>query len=152
MFSYLRAKYDDLPEKGKFATGAAVGFGGSRVAIKSAVSVVKVAGAAFIAYVCLSLSIRLSLYSGTFLTPQHCVTTFSTEVLNAAGVLDDIPSLSEEQSAMAENVKRRALSAASGFRTTLRKRLNPENLKSLMETDRMATMGAAAGAFVGFLL
>ena len=49
VFSYLREKYDELPENGKFATGALVGFGGSRVAIKSAVSVVKVAGAAFIA-------------------------------------------------------------------------------------------------------
>ena len=85
-------------------------------------------------------------------SPGNTVLPYSTEVLNAAGVLDDIPSLSEEQSEMAENVKRRALSAASGFRTTLRKRLNPENFKSLMETDRMATMGAAAGAFVGFLL
>lgn len=49
VFSYLREKYDELPEKGKFATGAVLGFGGSRVAIKSAVTVVKVAGAAFIA-------------------------------------------------------------------------------------------------------
>ena len=49
VLSYLREKYDDLPEKGKFATGAVVGFGASRIAIKSAVGVVKVAGAAFIA-------------------------------------------------------------------------------------------------------
>jgi hypothetical protein len=49
LFSYLRQKYDALPENGKFASGAAIGFGASRVAIKSAVGVVKVAGAAFIA-------------------------------------------------------------------------------------------------------
>jgi hypothetical protein len=49
VLSYLREKYDEMPEKGKFATGAAVGFGSSRIAIKSAVGVVKVAGAAFIA-------------------------------------------------------------------------------------------------------
>ena len=77
---------------------------------------------------------------------------FSTEVLNAAGVLDDIPSFSEEQTEVAEGLKRRALKYANGFRTTVRKRLNPENIRSLMETDRMATMGAGAGAFVGFLL
>jgi hypothetical protein len=47
--SYLRSKYDDLPEQGKFATGAALGFGGSRIVVKSAASVVKVAGAAFVA-------------------------------------------------------------------------------------------------------
>jgi hypothetical protein len=72
--------------------------------------------------------------------------------LNAAGVLDDIPSFSEDQTEVAANLKRRALTAATDFRNTVRKRLNPDNLKSLMETDRMATMGAAAGAFVGFLL
>jgi hypothetical protein len=45
---YLRDKYDELPEKGKFVAGAAVGFGVSRVAVKSAVGVVKVAGAAYV--------------------------------------------------------------------------------------------------------
>jgi hypothetical protein len=49
LMGYLRSKYDDLPEKGKFATGGLLGFGVSRMAIKSAVSVVKIAGAAFIA-------------------------------------------------------------------------------------------------------
>jgi hypothetical protein len=45
---YLREKYDDLPEKGKFAAGAAAGFGVSRVAVKSAVGIVKIAGAAYV--------------------------------------------------------------------------------------------------------
>jgi hypothetical protein len=49
LFSQLREKYDELPEKGKFATGAFAGFVGARVTVKSAVSVVKVAGAAYIA-------------------------------------------------------------------------------------------------------
>ena len=40
--------YDKLPPSGKFAAGAGVGLVGSRVAVKSAVSGVKVAGAAFI--------------------------------------------------------------------------------------------------------
>ena len=44
----LRSKYDGLPQSGKFATGAAVGFGTSRVAVKGAVSFVKIAGAAFV--------------------------------------------------------------------------------------------------------
>jgi hypothetical protein len=45
----LRAKYDALPETGKFATGAFIGFSGSRIVVNSAVGVVKIAGAAFIA-------------------------------------------------------------------------------------------------------
>lgn len=45
----LKEKYDELPPKGKFASGAFLGFAGSRFAVKSAVSIVKVAGAAFIA-------------------------------------------------------------------------------------------------------
>ena len=40
--------YDKLPPSGKFAAGAGVGFVGSRVAVKSTVSGVKAAGAAFI--------------------------------------------------------------------------------------------------------
>jgi hypothetical protein len=75
-----------------------------------------------------------------------------TEVLNAAGVLDNIPSFSNEQIKLAESMKRRALTIASDFRQTVRKRVSPEQLKSFMESDRMATMGAAAGAFVGFML
>lgn len=75
-----------------------------------------------------------------------------TEVLNAAGVLDDIPKLSEEHTAVVESFKLRALKYADEFRTTVRKRLNPDKLKSLMETDRMATMGVATGGVVGLLL
>jgi hypothetical protein len=45
----LREKYDDLPEQGKFVTGAVVGYGGSKLVTKSAVTVVKFAGAAFVA-------------------------------------------------------------------------------------------------------
>ena len=72
-----------------------------------------------------------------------------TEALNAAGVLDDIPSFSSDGT---ENLKRRALTFASDFRENVRQRLGPEGLKGLMEKDRIATMGAATGAFVGFLV
>jgi hypothetical protein len=51
LVAQLKEKYDELPDNGKFATGAFAGFVGSRIAVKSAVSIVKVAGAAFIAYV-----------------------------------------------------------------------------------------------------
>lgn len=124
VFAYLREKYDDLPEKGKFAAGVTIGFTGSRLAIKSATTVVKVTGAAFVA----------------------------TEVLSAVGVLDEIPSLSEEQTEVAQQLKQRAVAFANNFRSTIRRRLNTDNIKRLMETDRMVTMGVATGAFVGFIV
>mmetsp|Transcript_22798 Transcript_22798/g.63603 ORF Transcript_22798/g.63603 Transcript_22798/m.63603 type:complete len:160 (-) Transcript_22798:1476-1955(-) len=123
-FSFFKEKYDGLPESGKFATGAAIGFGGSRVAVNSAVGVVKFAGAAFVA----------------------------SEVLNAAGLLDDIPSFSDEQVQLAESMKRRALKTAQGFRQKVRDSVNPAKVQSFLETDKMAAMGLAAGAFVGFVV
>ena len=45
----LKEKYDSLSDHGKFATGAVVGFGISRITVKSAVGIVKVAGAAYVA-------------------------------------------------------------------------------------------------------
>lgn len=122
-YDYLKQKYDDLPENGKLATGAVAGYGVSRVAIKSAVTVVKVAGAAFVA----------------------------TEALNAAGILDEIK-FPDAYSDSKENLKRRALTAANGFRNGVRERLKPETLKNFMETDRMASIGFASGAFLGFVL
>jgi hypothetical protein len=45
----LRDQYEKLPDQGKFATGSVVGFGASKMVVKSAVTFVKVAGAAFVA-------------------------------------------------------------------------------------------------------
>lgn len=50
-FSKLQAKYKSLSPKGKVATGAAVGFIGSRLALTTVASVAKVGAAAFITYV-----------------------------------------------------------------------------------------------------
>jgi N12 class adenine-specific DNA methylase len=47
--SQAREQYDQLPEQGKFATGAIAGFGASKLVVNSAVKFVKIAGAAFIA-------------------------------------------------------------------------------------------------------
>lgn len=44
----IQEKYDGLPDKGKLAAGAAVGFVGSRVVLNSAMGAIKVAGVAFI--------------------------------------------------------------------------------------------------------
>lgn len=40
--------YDDLPPPGKFATGAGIGFVGSRLTVKTASNALKAAGATFI--------------------------------------------------------------------------------------------------------
>lgn len=122
-YDYLKQKYDELPENGKLATGAVAGYAVSRVAIKSAVTVVKVAGAAFVA----------------------------TEALNAAGVLDEIKG-PDFFSSDKENLKKRALTAANNFRNGVRERLNPETYKKYMETERMASIGFASGAFMGFII
>ena len=72
--------------------------------------------------------------------------------MDFVGVLDDIPSFSEEQLAVAENMKRRALTAANNFRSSVRRRLNPSTIQNWMEADRMGTLGALSGALVGFML
>jgi hypothetical protein len=47
----VKKQFDSLEPRGKFWAGAAVGFVGSRLALSSAVTAVKVAGVAFVAYV-----------------------------------------------------------------------------------------------------
>lgn len=49
IFKSLYEKYDKLPEQGKFATGAAIGYTSSRMAVGTATTVLKVAGATYIA-------------------------------------------------------------------------------------------------------
>lgn len=48
MLSSLKESYDNLPDAGKFATGAVAGFGVTRFTVNKVVTVVKLAGAAFI--------------------------------------------------------------------------------------------------------
>jgi hypothetical protein len=45
----LKQSYDELPESGKFVTGAAVGFTFTRFTVNKVVGVVKLAGAGFLA-------------------------------------------------------------------------------------------------------
>mmetsp|Transcript_15129 Transcript_15129/g.24483 ORF Transcript_15129/g.24483 Transcript_15129/m.24483 type:complete len:166 (-) Transcript_15129:268-765(-) len=66
--SQVREQYEQLPDQGKFVTGAVVGYGASKLVVRSAVRVVKIAGAAFIA----------------------------TEVLEAVGIIDMDDIVSDE--------------------------------------------------------
>ena len=49
MLDSLKESYDELPDSGKFVTGAAIGFTVTRFTVNKVVSVVKLAGATFLA-------------------------------------------------------------------------------------------------------
>ena len=119
--SQARTQYDNLPDQGKFATGAVVGYTTSKLAVRSAVKFVKIAGATFVA----------------------------TEVLDAAGIFE-IEQFADSETQ--ENMKQRALTKIGDLRKAIRSRLDGKNLKRWMESDKMGTLGAATGAFFGFLL
>jgi hypothetical protein len=48
VFRSIKQKYDTLSSKGKFAAGCTIGFVGSRVALHTAVSCIKIGAAAYI--------------------------------------------------------------------------------------------------------
>ena len=126
----LKQQFDALPPKGKFATGAFVGFAATRVAIKTTTGILKIAGATFVA----------------------------SEVLNRAGVFNtvDLPDISEENMALLKKARRVAASSLNNFRMEVRQRLSPEKVKSVfdsaLEKERMGTLGLASGAVAGFVL
>mmetsp|Transcript_17663 Transcript_17663/g.19127 ORF Transcript_17663/g.19127 Transcript_17663/m.19127 type:complete len:172 (-) Transcript_17663:259-774(-) len=120
--SQARNQYETLPDQGKFASGAVLGFGASKVAVNSAVKFVKIAGAAFIA----------------------------TEVLEAAGILD-MDKAFDSAGIEKESIKRKALSKVSDIRKSVRDKFDGENIKKWIKTDKMGAFGAATGAFIGFL-
>jgi len=124
--SQARGQYKTLSDPGKFASGAVVGFGASKVAVKSAVKFVKISGAFFIA----------------------------TEILEATGILDNMDGVfdSSADGMEREGIKRRLLNKISDFRTFIRSWFDEFNLKRYLEQDKMGTLGCAAGAFFGFLL
>ena len=57
-----------------------------------------------------------------------------------------------EQLQLMERLKRRVLYTIQDLRHQVRKRLNPMAIERMVEQERMATLGAATGAFLGFLL
>ena len=116
-----RDQYDNLPEQGKFATGAVVGFTTSKIAVNSAVKLVKIAGATFVA----------------------------TEMLEAVGILDTELYTNSEP---AKDIKNRVLMKVGDIRNSIKQKFDGKNIKKWLESDKMATLGAATGAFFGFLM
>jgi len=123
----LKQSYEKLPPHGKAATGAVAGFASSRMAVRSVVGVAKMAGAAFIA----------------------------SEVLHHSGALDNID-IGDDAEFVLKKVSKSAQRTVEGFRTTVRRRLSKDGIsntiESAMNKERMATVGFAAGAFVGFMI
>ena len=68
---------------------------------------------------------------------------YSTEVLSASGLLEELPPFVDEHVQTVTSVKDRVLVEADKFRKSVRKSLRKE---------RMAALGIASGAFVGVLL
>mmetsp|Transcript_16099 Transcript_16099/g.18047 ORF Transcript_16099/g.18047 Transcript_16099/m.18047 type:complete len:170 (-) Transcript_16099:48-557(-) len=125
VFGSLKDHYDHLSVNGKCATCAALGFTGSRLVVKSSMTVVKVAGAAFIA----------------------------TEVMEAFGVLENIPEFSGEQQQMMTMVKGRVIQSAKEFRTGFRNEVcNPNKIENFVKQEPKSVIMGAAGAMAGLLL
>ena len=77
----------------------------------------------------------------------------STEALNYAGVFEGI---SDDSKAIVDKVKNSALKSVNNVRCSIRRRLAPDGIKKTVEaaltTEKLATCGVAAGAFIGLIL
>jgi hypothetical protein len=91
--------------------------------------------------------------SHTFLDYIFCYSYgCSSEALNYAGVFDGI---SQDSKAAINKVKNSALKSVNNARKTLRRRLAPKGIKNTIQaaltTEKLATCGVAAGAFLGLM-
>jgi hypothetical protein len=75
-----------------------------------------------------------------------------TEVLHYTGLLEELPSFSEEQTDMMQDLKGGIMKRAEGFRVQVRRRLNPQTLQKFAADEKSVTLGTAGGAILGFLL
>jgi hypothetical protein len=65
--------------------------------------------------------------------------------------MEELPSLSEEQSVMFQGLKDIFLKRAEGFRVQVTRRLNSQTLQKFVADEKSVTFGAAGGAILGFL-
>jgi hypothetical protein len=65
--------------------------------------------------------------------------------------LEELPSLSEEQTDMMHALKATLLKRAEGFSLQVGRRLNSHTVKKFLAVEKSATFGAAGGAILGFL-
>jgi hypothetical protein len=74
------------------------------------------------------------------------------EALKMTGIMDDLPSLSDEQNDLLTKVKGRVLRETEGFRRQVRSTLTQESVKAFFDKERMCALGVAGGAIAGSLL
>lgn len=76
-----------------------------------------------------------------------------SEGLNYAGAFDGV---SDDSMAFLGKVKSSTLKSVNNLRSTVRKRVSPGGIRNTigagLTSEKMATMGVAAGAFVGLML
>mmetsp|Transcript_15292 Transcript_15292/g.21817 ORF Transcript_15292/g.21817 Transcript_15292/m.21817 type:complete len:187 (+) Transcript_15292:91-651(+) len=118
----VKVKYDSLPPKGKFATSAVIGFVSSKAAVGTTVKVLKIAGATFLV----------------------------SELLNYAGVYDNIDDKIVENSEFVQKAKTVVLSKVNHCRLMMREHLTMDKARlafeRAMKKDKMGTMGCTTGA------
>mmetsp|Transcript_10758 Transcript_10758/g.23854 ORF Transcript_10758/g.23854 Transcript_10758/m.23854 type:complete len:181 (+) Transcript_10758:59-601(+) len=123
----LTSKYNKLSDKGRFLTGACVGFGASRFAVRTTMKTVKTIGAAYIAF----------------------------EALEYAGILKEARSNKETKQLLAQT-RDYCLRTMDGIRHDIRSQLQPKKIRSSfncsMKKDKAGTVGFGTGAFLGFAL
>jgi hypothetical protein len=76
----------------------------------------------------------------------------SAEALKMTGVLEDLPSLSEEQNDLVTKVKGSVLRQTEGFRLQVRRNLSQASIQSVFDKERMMAVGVASGAIAGAIL
>jgi hypothetical protein len=76
----------------------------------------------------------------------------SAEALKMTGLMENIPSLSEEQSDMLTIVKGRVLQTTENFRVKIRESLNQDAIQDFFDKERMCAFGIAGGVVAGAIL
>ena len=68
------------------------------------------------------------------------------------GLLDDLPSISEQQNDLILKVKGTVLQKTEDYRVQLRRNLSQKNVKAFFDKERMCALGLAGGAIAGSIL
>merc|ERR1712232_255744 len=124
----LEKSYKELSPRGKFATGAFVGFTSSRMFVRTATKMIKIAGISYI----------------------------GSEVLSKAGLLNIDDYVSYENQEMLQQITSKIKHNVNMYRIQVKEQLNPKKIKKYiddaMSKDRMTTTGFATGATFGLLV
>jgi hypothetical protein len=76
----------------------------------------------------------------------------SAEALKMTGIMDDLPSLTDEQNDMLTIMKGRVLQSTENFRVKIRESLTHDKIQDFFEKERMCAFGVAGGVVAGAIL